>query len=532
MIRAVGRAASEAVAARLPTAGPVAAGPPAAGVAAGSPAAGPVGAGPPVAGSIPAGLTAARATVAAGATVVAAPPVGTTVASPVPTSDAASTSGPPSGPSRDRTVTVGIATAMVAKGIGLAAPLVITPACFRYLGDQRYGLWMAITALTGMAWFADLGLGNGLLTRLGQLADDPRQQAREISGAFATLGVVAVLLLAALVVVTPVVPWVDLFAVRDPTVAAQTGTLVLICFGAFAVNIPLSLIQRIQYARGQMVQSSVWQSAGALAAMAVVLVAIAADWGPLVVVGGAVLAVPVTNLLNTVTYFWSAGPADRPKPRLVHRETVVGLLRLGLQFFALTMMSSIALNVDNPLVANVLGLTVAAHYAVVGKLFGVLWIFVGLVGMTVWPVNGAALARGEVAWVRRNTRRMVALYGVIVGAVGLLLVGYGHRLIELWVGTVDRSTIRLPVLVGLAGWSLLVAVTSPLLMVQNSIGLLRPQFVGWASFLVLATVLKVWGLRQFGLVGLPGAACVAYLLTVVPAALVGYRRALARCGPS
>ncbi|MBO4163439.1 lipopolysaccharide biosynthesis protein [Micromonospora antibiotica] len=474
--------------------------------------------------------------------VAAGPPASAPPPAPAPTSAAArtgtavvtpvATSGPPSGPGRDRAVTVGIATAMVAKGIGLAAPLVITPACFRYLGDQRYGLWMAITALTGMAWFADLGLGNGLLTRLGQLADDPRQQAREISGAFATLGVVAVLLLAALAVVTPVVPWVDLFAVRDPAVAAQTTTMVLICFGAFAVNIPLSVIQRIQYARGQMVQSNAWQSAGALAALAVVLVAIAADWGPLVVVGGAVLAVPVTNLLNTVTYFWSADPAGRPGPRLVHRATVVGLLRLGLQFFALTTMSSIALNVDNPLVANVLGLTVAAHYAVVGKLFGVLWIFVGLVGMTVWPVNGAALARGEVAWVRRNTRRMMVLYGVIVGAVGLLLVGYGHRLIELWVGQVDRSTIRLPVLVGLAGWSLLVAVTSPLILVQNSIGLLRPQFVGWASFLVLATGLKVWGLRQFGLAGLPAAACAAYLLTMVPAALVGYRRALTRCGPS
>ncbi|MBM7080185.1 lipopolysaccharide biosynthesis protein [Micromonospora humida] len=467
--------------------------------------------------------TAATATTAAAPTMVTA---GTVAAAAPPAGF------PASGPGRDRTVTVGIATAMVAKGIGLAAPLVMTPACFRYLGEQRYGLWMAITALTGMAWFADLGLGNGLLTRLGQLADDPRQQAREISGAFATLGVVAVLLLTALLVVTPVVPWVELFAVGDPGVAAQTPTLVLICFGAFVVNIPLSLVQRVQYARGQMVQSNAWQSAGALAALAVVLAAITAGWPPLVVVAGAVLAVPVTNLLNTVTYFWSCPPAHRPGPRLVHRDTVVGLLRLGVRFFVLTTMSSIALNVDNPLVANVLGLAAAAHYAVVGKLFGVLWVFVGLVGMTVWPVNGAALARGEVDWVRRNTRRMVLLYGVVVGSVGLALVGTGHRLIALWLGSVDRSTIRLPVLVGLAGWSLLVAVTSPLIMVQNSIGLLRPQFVGWAAFLVLATVLKVWGLRQFGLAGLPAAACVAYLSTMVPAALVGYRRALARCGPS
>ncbi|MET8252089.1 oligosaccharide flippase family protein [Micromonospora sp. NPDC005197] len=462
--------------------------------------------------------------VAAAAVATAAPPAGTTAAPGAPTSAASK--------DRDRTVTVGIAAAMVAKGIGLAAPLVITPACFRFLGDQRYGLWMAVTALTGMAWFADLGLGNGLLTRLSHLADDPRQQAREVSSAFATLGVVAVALLVGLVLVVPAVPWAGLFNVSDPGVAAEASALVLLCFGAFVVNIPLSLIQRIQYARGQVVQSNIWQSAGALAAMVAVLGTIAAGWEPLAVIACAVLAVPVTNLLNCVTYFWFQDRGPRPGPKLVHRATAVGLLRLGLRFFALTTMSAIALNVDSPLVANVLGPTTAAHYAVVGKLFGALSIFVGLVGMTVWPVNGAALARGEVAWVRRNTQRMVLLYGVIVGTIGVVLVGYGHRLIDLWVGGIDRAEIPVSVLIGLASWSLLIAVTSPLILVQNSIGLLRPQFVGWATFLLLATALKVWALREFGLAGLPVAACLAYVLTMWPAALVGYRRALRRGEPT
>ncbi|MEV4385070.1 oligosaccharide flippase family protein [Micromonospora sp. NPDC049580] len=461
---------------------------------------------------------------AAAAVATAAPPAGTTAAPGAPTSAASK--------DRDRTVTVGIAAAMVAKGIGLAAPLVITPACFRFLGDQRYGLWMAVTALTGMAWFADLGLGNGLLTRLSHLADDPRQQAREVSSAFATLGVVAVALLVGLVLVVPAVPWAGLFNVSDPGVAAEASALVLLCFGAFVVNIPLSLIQRIQYARGQVVQSNIWQSAGALAAMVAVLGTIAAGWEPLAVIACAVLAVPVTNLLNCVTYFWFQDRGPRPGPKLVHRATAVGLLRLGLRFFALTTMSAIALNVDSPLVANVLGPTTAAHYAVVGKLFGALSIFVGLVGMTVWPVNGAALARGEVAWVRRNTQRMVLLYGVIVGTIGVVLVGYGHRLIDLWVGGIDRAEIPVSVLIGLASWSLLIAVTSPLILVQNSIGLLRPQFVGWATFLLLATALKVWALREFGLAGLPVAACLAYVLTMWPAALVGYRRALRRGEPT
>lgn len=48
------------------------------------------------------------------------------------------------------------------------------------------------------------------------------------------------------------------------------------------------------------------------------------------------------------------------------------------------------------------------------------------------------------------------------------------------------------VLAALACWSFVVAVTSLLMLVQNSVGLLRPQFVGWAAFLLLAIGLKVW----------------------------------------
>jgi hypothetical protein len=144
----------------------------------------------------------------------------------------------------------------------------------------------------------------------------------------------------------------------------------------------------------------------------------------------------------------------------------------------------------------------------------------------IWPANGMALAHGDVAWVRRTTRRMIVLSGVIVGTAGLGLVACGDRLLRLWIGEVDVSMVPVAVLGGLALWSFLVAVTSPSNMVQNSVGLLRPQFVGWFAFLLLATALKVWALHAFWLPGLPAAACVAYLLTMVPASVVGYRRAL------
>ncbi|MGK5739552.1 lipopolysaccharide biosynthesis protein [Micromonospora sp. URMC 103] len=441
---------------------------------------------------------------------------------------------PPPGPTaaarRNRALASGILSSLVGKGVAMAAPLVITPATFRYLGEQRFGLWTAVTALTGMAWFADLGLGNGLLTRLSRNGDDRARAARDITSAYATLGLVAAVLLAALVLLVPLVPWATVFGVDDPGLARDAPWVVLLCFASFAVNVPLSLIQRIQYAQRQVVQSNIWQAVGAAVSTAAVLGAIAAGRSYLLVIACAVLTVPLMNLLNTLVYFGRQDRASRPRAALVERGAAAGLLRLGLQFFALSIMSSIALNLDNPLVAHVLGVAAAAQYAVVAKLFGVLGVFITLVGMALWPANGEALARGEVEWVRRTTARMVVLYGAAVGAAGLALVVWGQPLLRLWVGGVDESLVSVALLAWFAGWSVLLALASPLFLVQNSIGMLRTQFAGWSAFLVASTALKVWWARRFGLVGLPAAGCVAYLLTLMPAAVVGYRRSIGLSG--
>jgi hypothetical protein len=75
------------------------------------------------------------------------------------------------------------------------------------------------------------------------------------------------------------VSWPALFNVTDPTVARESGGIALICFGSFAINAPLSLIQRIQYSQQRVAQSNMWQAAGSVLSVAFVVAAVAADAG-------------------------------------------------------------------------------------------------------------------------------------------------------------------------------------------------------------------------------------------------------------
>ncbi|RQX11514.1 hypothetical protein DLJ58_08205 [Micromonospora arida] len=431
--------------------------------------------------------------------------------------------------SRGRALVAGIASSLAGKAVGLVAPLLITPIAFGYLGAERYGMWMAITSLTAMALFADFGLGNGLLTRLSRLyaTGERRAAAREIASAYAVLGALAVALLLVLLVAVRLVPWSALLNVADPVVARDARAVVLLCFGAFLVNIPLALIQRVQYAHQQVAQSNLWQAAGSLGSAGLVVAAVATDASPALVIAAAVLAVPLMNLANSICYFGWQQPAFRPRVKDVRAPVARGLLRLGSRFFGLSLLSSIALNLDGFLVGRVLGLHAAANYAVILRMFAVLALFVTLVNLPLWPANGEALARGDVGWVRRSTRRMVYLSAAAVTLPALCLVLSGNDILQFWVRSDDLEQVPTPLFAALAVWSILVAVAAPLFMVQNSIGLLGPQFVGWAACLVVAVPLKILLAGRGGLSGVALASALSYGVTVLPAAVVGYRKALA-----
>ncbi|MBM7493636.1 O-antigen/teichoic acid export membrane protein [Micromonospora luteifusca] len=431
--------------------------------------------------------------------------------------------------SRGRALVTGIASSLAGKAVGLAAPLLITPVAFRYLGAERYGMWMAISSLTAMALFADFGLGNGLLTRLSRLyaTGEGRAAAREIASAYALLGTLSVALLLVLLVTVRLVPWPTLLNVEDPAVARDARAVVLLCFGAFLVNIPLALIQRVQYAHQQVAQSNLWQAVGSIASAGLVVTAVAAHASPPLVIAAAVLAVPLVNLANSICYFGWQDPSLRPRVRDVRAPVARGLLRLGARFFALSLLSSVALNIDGFLVGRVLGLHAAANYAVILRMFAVLALFVTLVNLPLWPANGEALARGDVAWVRRSTRRMACLSAAAVTLPALCLVLTGNDILRIWVRSDDLERMPASLFGALAAWSFLVAVAAPLFMVQNSVGLLRPQFVGWGACLAVAVPLKIFLATRVGLSGVAIAAAMSYGITVLPAAVVGYRRALA-----
>ena len=90
-----------------------------------------------------------------------------------------------------------------------------------------------------------------------------------------------------------------------------------------------------------------------------------------------------------------------PARHAYRRSAASKILNLGLMFFVLQCAGTLAYSSDNIVIAQVLGAAAVAAYAVPQKLFGFVSMVVSMAIGPLWPAYGEALARGDVAWVRR-----------------------------------------------------------------------------------------------------------------------------------
>lgn len=425
------------------------------------------------------------------------------------------------GARRTRQLGRGIGSSVVARGVTSLSPLALTPVALGYLGAEQYGAWMAIASVTSMFLWADLGLGNTLLTRLTPLVVDKRwDEARNlISAAYRALAAVGALGLLLALLAGLIVPW---RAVLNADESARASLIAGICLSAFAINIPLSLVHRLLFATQRVTLSNGLQVVGAVAGLAGALAAVwvnaGGPWVVAVATGGPVLVNGVATLLVLSSF-------EHMRPRWRGDEGVTrDLLATGMRFVAIAVVTSVALNIDNVIVARVVNAEEVASFAVVAKVFLALGLLVTVVGLPMWPANAEALARGDHDWVRRTTIRMMLLCGGAVLAVGIGLMLFIGPLVD--VLGAGQVTAPYTLVLGFVLLWTAFGVASPLFMVQNAAGVLAPQLLGWTAYLVVTAPAKFLVADAISVDFIPWVSLMAYVLIVLPAAIVGARKSL------
>lgn len=403
-----------------------------------------------------------------------------------------------------------------ARLIGLVAPLITIPVTLRYLGPEQYGIWMTIGSVTAFFVFADLGLGNGLLTAVSRAngRDDRMEMRRYISCAFFILLGVGLAAGIVLVVLYQVLPWGQLLSIRNEADrdagAAAAATALLV----FAAGLPVSIIQKAQLGLQRGSETSVWQMIGSLVSVIAILIAVRwrASLAGLVFCSAGVSW--IFMVANFISFFWITDRDLAPRLQSVDGGLCRELVAQGSQYVMVSLLWATCYTCDNLILAHVLGQQAVTAYSVPFRLVSILASVPTMVLMPLWSANGEALERGDFQWVRDNIKRMTMVLSAITLGGGLVVLLGGPVVLASWFGLQERTDVVL--LLGLVGMAWATALAGPHFMVLNAAGEVWIQVKLYAVLTPLYLVGKILGAMYLGSRGPAVAGAVIGLLLLYP----------------
>jgi O-antigen/teichoic acid export membrane protein len=418
---------------------------------------------------------------------------------------------------RSRRIILTALASALGKGVNVLTALISVPLTVKYLGTERYGLWMTISSIIAIIGFADLGMGNGLLNAISEAnGKDDQQLGREYtSSAFFMLMSVAIIFAIIFMVIFPLISWKKVFNVSSALAVAEAGPGMAVFIGCFLVNMPLGIVQRIQLGYQEGFINNLWQGLGNVLGLGCVLLAIylkaGLPWLILAMAGAPVLA----TLLNGIILLRYRRRWLLPKWGYINSKATKKIFRIGIMFFALQVATALAYSSDNIVTTQVLGPTAVANYAIAMRLYVIPTMILSMILYPLWPAYGESVARGDVMWIKKTLVNSLIISIIITVLPSIVLIIFGIPIVKLWVG--PEVTPSFLLLLGLGVWTVIGSAGNAVAMFLNGANIIGFQVVTAIIMSIGAILAKIALSKAIGLPGIIWGTVIAYaLLSGIP----------------
>ena len=417
-------------------------------------------------------------------------------------------------------------SALFGRGIGLLVSAITLPLTVRYLGPERYGIWVTVSTSVVMLSILDLGIANSLTNSISRAyaAGDRLLARRFYASAFWISLSLSMFLTLTSVVLWPHVQWGSLFHLADPVRTHEASLCVAVALGFFLLSLPLNLINRVLSGYQQTQITNYFNLLSNVLGLVAILSVIYLHGTLLTLMcfySGSLLAGVV--LLNVWVHAWDKRWLF-PHPRAVSRAAMGELMSFGTGFFILQLAGLVVFNSDNLVITHFLGAAEVAPYSVAWRLAGYAAVLQTAVFPSLWPAYAEAYARGDYAWVRRTFWRAARVSVGMTALATLLLSLFGRTLIRWYVGPAAVPTQLL--LLAICAWTLLSAAMDLQACLLAAINRIKWQGILSVVAAVVNIGLSVFLVQRIGSLGVVLGTMLSYLLVLVGPQTVIVWRAL------
>lgn len=433
--------------------------------------------------------------------------------------------------SRGRRLLKAIFSGAASRLLGAVVSFLTLPMAVRYLGAERYGVWVTIATTAIWINLLDLGVANTLTNHISRAyaSGDKKSAQRYLTTALTITTALAAIAGAGFAGVFHRINWIKLFNVGPATSPAEVDRTVIFAVALMLLALPCNLGSKLLAGYQELHRYNYATIGGALASLFGLAAGVALH-----------VSMPMLYLMSIGCFTYAAAAALlavlwqrawlRPKCSAFDLGSAVELLNSGSWFFLIQVAAVVVFSSDNLVVSHFLGAAEVTPYSVAWRLAGSAALLQSLIFPALWPAYAEAYARRDCDWIRRTfTKTMRGVVSLNV-TCALLLVLFGRSAIRIWAGPSAVPDKYLLSAMGL--WIVIngfMSMESCLLAALNRIrGQALLSVIAAATNIILSLVL----VRTCGALGVIGGTILSYLLVlVVPQSLIVrsvWRRELGR----
>lgn len=423
--------------------------------------------------------------------------------------------GTPEGRSRERyrLAAWGALANVVSSSLALVVMVITVPLTLSYLGNERFGVWMTVGSLASLLSFLDLGVGNGLISRVAKAKVEAEGAGLSsvISHGLLVLLFVGVGMGISLFFLAQYLPLDRLIKVSDPVLARETEVSIMVFCAIFAAGIPLGGVQKIF--QGLQHSWLIHAAKGLGSLLSLLLVYMAAERK-----AGVPMLLATTYGVQTFVFaglffrLVSENMIRIPRfDRYNFLEESKSLLGVGGLFFVLQVGYLVGWSSDSLIISSVLGADDVASFAVVQRLFQFVFIPLSIMNAPLWGAYADASARGDLKFIS-STMVSSLLRTTVFALVGCLgLVFLSPVIFRIWLP--QNITVSKHLVLFYGFWIFVQSIFIPVSILLNGLSIIKAQVIIVVAFCLICLPLKFVLVQQVGVEGVIQAATIAYLFT-------------------
>lgn len=405
------------------------------------------------------------------------------------------------------------------KGISIIVSFLLVPLCLKAVGKTEYGIILTITSVINWIAFFDIGMGNGLRTKLGKcIAEGNRDLGRRyVSTAYFYIAGIFLSILLMYSIVHPFLNWYQILSIQ-PTEVEGLNTCMYMLVLLFIVRFILQLIGVVLLADQQSYLNDIMMPVANLLTLLVISLALKFGYSNFYLISFTICAAPVLVLIvYTFVFFRTKYAWLKPTFKHVDHTLRKDLLGLGAKFFLVQIATLVMFSSSNFLIAKLLSMEEVTLFNIGNRYYGITLMAFGIILTPLWGAFTNAWFQNDLKWISSMLNKMTALN--LVFLLGGFVLYYFYIPVSSWwlSGKVELDSIFALTLIL---YNFQAAFNNIYSYFLNSIGKVSIQLYAAVigGLLTVPMTLILFKYTNMGLASI----CLANMCSLLPGSILGY----------